>query len=368
LSKRLHIVCLDAPSPPDYGGVFDLYYKIPALAAEGFSIHLHYFAYKEGRGIEGLEPFCEKIYSYPRSGLLGSYSRMLPYIVGSRISRKMILRLNEDEAPVLLEGIHCCGIIPLLDKRKQLLIRVHNDEAVYYRGLLATERDPLKKAYFAMESKLLERFQKKLPSSATYLFVSDRDRKNFAENYGWGKTHFLPCFLPWQSVSAPSGKGDYCLYQGNISVAENREAAQWLIREVFAGTGLQLVIAGRKAQQLETGKHPNVKIVSDPDDSRLEELIAGAHIHVLPSFNQTGVKLKLLHALFHGRFCLANPEGVAGSGLEGACVMADGAADFKEKIVQLSGRSFDETEMDKRRALLAIYDNKKLALRISELL
>ena len=46
----LHIICLDAPSPPNYGGAIDMYYKIRALALAGTRIILHYFAYREGRG------------------------------------------------------------------------------------------------------------------------------------------------------------------------------------------------------------------------------------------------------------------------------------------------------------------------------
>ena len=42
------------------------------------------------------------------------------------------------------------------------------------------------------------------------------------------------------------------------------------------------------------------------DENTLQQLIQDAHIHVLPSFQQTGLKLKLLNALFKGRHCIVN--------------------------------------------------------------
>ena len=47
--KHLHIVCLDVPYPVDYGGVFDLFYKIKALSEAGVKIHLHCFEYGRGQ-------------------------------------------------------------------------------------------------------------------------------------------------------------------------------------------------------------------------------------------------------------------------------------------------------------------------------
>jgi hypothetical protein len=48
MTRHLHIICLNVPFPVDYGGVFDLFYKLPALHDQGVKIHLHCFEY--GRG------------------------------------------------------------------------------------------------------------------------------------------------------------------------------------------------------------------------------------------------------------------------------------------------------------------------------
>ena len=125
MSNYLHIVCLDAPSPPNYGGAIDMYYKITALAALGKKIILHYFDYKENRNAASLKDCCVEVHAYPRKGFINSFS--LPYIISSRINRSLINRLNRDRFPVLLEGLHCSGIIPYLnDNSRSQFVRYYS--------------------------------------------------------------------------------------------------------------------------------------------------------------------------------------------------------------------------------------------------
>ncbi|HAK10648.1 MAG TPA: mannosyltransferase, partial [Chitinophagaceae bacterium] len=45
MEKHLHIIALNVPFPVDYGGVVDLFWKLPSLQAQGVNIHLHCFDY-----------------------------------------------------------------------------------------------------------------------------------------------------------------------------------------------------------------------------------------------------------------------------------------------------------------------------------
>ena len=51
------------------------------------------------------------------------------------------------------------------------------------------------------------------------------------------------------------------------------------------------------------------------------ELIYNAQINILHTRHTSGMKLKLLHALFIGRFCFANNTMVSGTGLENLCIV-----------------------------------------------
>ncbi|HEX8313555.1 MAG TPA: mannosyltransferase, partial [Flavisolibacter sp.] len=135
MTDHLHIVCLDAPSPPDYGGAIDMYYKIKALAETGRKIILHYFDYNPTRDTKGLETICYAVHAYKRKSFFRSPPLSRPFIVQSRINKDLIKRLNEDDAPILLEGLHCAGLIPHLKHQQRVVLRMHNNEAAYYHHL-----------------------------------------------------------------------------------------------------------------------------------------------------------------------------------------------------------------------------------------
>jgi hypothetical protein len=65
----------------------------------------------------------------------------------------------------------------------------------------------------------------------------------------------------------------------------------------------------------------------------MQDLIKNAQCHILPSFNATGVKLKLINALYNGRHCIVNRAGVAGSGMEKLCIIAESPEEFATAIL-----------------------------------
>ena len=88
-------------------------------------------------------------------------------------------------------------------------------------------------------------------------------------------------------------------------------------------------------------------------------MIAKAHINLIPSYTTTGMKVKLLNALFNGRHCVVNEATVAGSGLESACHIGTTANAFSEIIVQLYHQPFTRHEIDLRKRLLTnIFNNE----------
>ena len=106
-------------------------------------------------------------------------------------------------------------------------------------------------------------------------------------------------------------------------------------------------------------------VVADPVEKEMQDLIAKAQVHILPSFNKTGVKLKLINALFNGRHCVVNTAGVQGSGLEALCHIADGADALRKTIEDIYQQPFTEEEKERRQGLLsAIFDNEKNAKRL----
>lgn len=366
--KHLHIVTHDVPWPADYGGVVDLFCKLKALHKQGIRIHLH--CYTQGRPPqEELAKYCVSVNYYSRKKNMSSFSFRLPFIVNSRRDETLLANLGKDDHPVLLEGIHCTYLLHngALRNRK-VIVRLHNAEFEYYRQLAKYEPKLFRKLYFLFESRLLERYEHALADKALFLAVSEQDQQVYRTAFGATQIEYLPVFLPWQFAMGKEGKGSYCLYHGNLAVNENEEAATWLLKEVFSKIAIPFVIAGKDpSERLQRMAHANTNtcIVANPSDSEMQDMIAKAHIHILPSLNNTGVKLKLLNALFNGRFCLVNQAAIAGTELEPYCHLVGSATAFQQKIQELYETGFTEEETHRRQGLLqTVYNNEVNAQRL----
>lgn len=367
----MHIVSLDAPAPPDYGGAIDIYYKIIALAATGKKVILHFFDYKKGRGVQGLEQYCHKIYRYPRLTGIRAVSFHLPYIVNSRINKQLIDTLNQDNYSVILEGIHCTGILPYIQTRdRKIVLRLHNNESNYYKALTQTTKISFKKLYYKLESHLLNKYQRLLPKDLCIASLSESDLIHFS-SLQYSNLHFIPSFIPWQDLSSKSGTGEYCLYHGNLAISENEEAALWLVDHIFSSSSMPFIIAGNSPSnrlRKRVKALMQVQIIANPTEEKMEQLVRNAQLNVLPSFNTTGVKLKLLNALFNGRYCITNKAGVAGSNITIGVIIADNKKEMVEQANHFFTKSFTQNEAHERKGILNIYDNRINAQKLSALI
>lgn len=336
--KHLNLVCFDVPYPANYGGVFDLFYKIKSLHEAGVKIHLHCFEYGRGKQPE-LEKYCISVSYYSRLSAYKSISSTLPYIVGSRANKDLLTNLNKNNFPILMEGMHCTyflhsGELP----KERCFVRLPNVEHLYYSKLAETTTSLTKKWYYQRESKLLYAYEKELADKANFWTISQKDCDVFTGELGYSKIDNLPIYLPEYTPQWKGEKGSFCLYHGNLEVDENEYAATWLLEKIFSEVKIPFVVAGHNpSKKLERLAHAQMHtcIVSNPTDKELEDLIRKAQVNIIPSFNNTGIKLKLINALYYGRHCLLNESGVEGSGLEDCCTIANSCANMKSELQRL---------------------------------
>ena len=365
MEKHLHIISFDVPYPADYGGVIDVFYKIKALHQLGVKIHLHCYEYGRGEQPE-LNNFCEEVQYYHRCKGHEGFSHKLPYIVCSRSNKKLSENLVQDNYPILLEGIHCTYL--LHDERfadRKIILRLHNVEYKYYKQLFHHEKSLFKKLYYLYESKLLKKYEKSIAQRSFIVALTERDVEIYNTEFGTKNIFCLPAFTPFDKVVSNCETGCFCLYHGNLAVAENEAVAIWLLKKVFNDTKIPFVIAGRKPSVKlfrVANRHPHTCIIPDPSAKEMQDLIEKAQINILPSFNCTGIKLKLLNALYNGKHCIVNEETVRSTSLQSVCHVCDNASSFKETIDDLYDKPLDVEEKQLREKLLSEYfDNIKNA-------
>ena len=352
--KYLHIIAFDVPFPADYGGVIDIYYKIKTLHSLGVKIILHCFEYGRSEASQ-LENYCEKVYYYKRKMNKKYLFNSLPYVVVTRSSERLMENLLQDDYPILFEGLHCCFYLnDIRLKGRNRIVRTHNIEHDYYKNLAKVEDSLFRKIYFNLEAKKLKRFEKSLKHATHIAAISPADAYQLTDRYL--NVEHVTAFHPNEKVKIKDGLGQFCLYHGNLEVGENNEAAMYLVNEVFAKMNIPLIIAGRKpTAELVSAikKHKHIELKANISTLEIDELIADAQINILPTFQATGIKLKLLAALFNGRHCLVNSPMVINTGLEELCVIKNSAHEMAIEIHGLFRLPFQTTEIKKRENILS---------------
>ena len=369
-NKVMHLVAIDVPYPPDYGGAIDTYYKLKALHEAGYLIHLHCFEYQQRRANAFIESVCFKVYYYERSFAWWHHLGWRPFIVTSRAIKALKSNLQRIEAPILFEGLHTTAYLNdvSLSSRKKI-VRMHNIEHHYYWGLAKAERRLLKKLFLATEAIRLYFYQRQLKKSSAIAAISEADEKYLKKRFS--NVDLVPPFHAHVGVPALTPRGDFALYHGNLGVSENAYAASFLTSSVFDDLGIQLVVAGNNPPRWledQITKNKNVKLIKNTTTEQISQLVAAAHVNVLPTFQATGVKLKLLAALHLGRFCIVNAAMVQGTGLHDTCAIADGPASFKQQVKHLYKQSWTMSDAERRKVALKKYEVKQTLLKLEQLL
>lgn len=358
---QLHIVTFNVPWPADYGGVIDIYHRIVALAKAGVRIHLHCYTYGRPPAKE-LEQWCDEVCYYPRETGLCHQLERRPYIVASRCSKTLLQRLRQDDHPILLEGLHNCWTLEqLAGQGRNIIVRTHNVEHDYYAALAQAEKRLWKRLFFLSEARKLQRYEPVLLKATHVLAISEADVTHF-RNIGCPDVRLLPPSHGHTAVTSHTGHGDYVLYHGNLSVPENNKAAHYLLDHLVSRCPYQFVLAGRDPDDTlkqAAAQHPNVRLIANPDDDTMRHLLQEAHVNLLITAQPTGVKLKLLNALYQGRHCLVNSTMVQGTVLGDACTIADTPDQLYSTLTCLMATDFTEEERQHRIEILAKSDPQK---------
>lgn len=374
MPAHIHLISFNVPYPADNGGVIDVFYKLKSLHAIGVKIHLHCFLYN--RTPEPiLDRYCEEVRYYKRDMSWRAALSVYPYIVVGRKNRELVERLKQDDYPILVDGIH--GGALFLEKslkKRKILYRAGNIEHEYYAQLAKNEKYSLfRKIYYLIEAQKLRWFEQNLRHASAILAISDRDSDYFKDNLPQVATYYIPAFHPYEKPVCKPGAGTYALYHGNLCIPENYKAVEFLVSKVFAKLPeFQFKVAGANPPKelVETIKrYNNIELVCNPSDEKMQDLIQNAHVNVLPTFQQTGLKLKLLYALFCGRFCLVNNNMLFGSGLGEVCHVANTPEQMELMLRRLFQKEFTDKDLQHRTAVMKYrYDNLANAQKIMDIL
>lgn len=357
------------PLPDNYGGVIDVFHKIRHLYALGFDIQLHCYSYGRQEA-ELLNKYCSQVFYYPRKVSKLLLLQSTPYIVAGRTNDQLIKRILSDDAPVLLEGLHCTAQFAEMGlQRRNIMVRAHNIEHAYYDHLSKTETHPFKRFYLEQEAVKLEKYEPAVLHQLPVAAISVADHQYFSQRYG--HSIHVPAFHRNDSINIHEGTGDYFLYHGNLGVSENQAALNWLLQEVWPKLQHPLVIAGQKipVKIIRHFEPKGVVFHVSPAAQEMENLIRKAQVLLLPAVQETGIKLKLIESLYNGRHLLVTSEMANEAALKSMCHICDDPQQYADTANRLFRETFTISDIRQREdVLLENYSNRTSAVNLQKAL
>ena len=357
MNRNLHIVAFDVPYPPTYGGIIDLYFQLKALHQIGAKITYHCFYY-EGNNPpnDRLSLFADKVHYYHRKKHVGKLvMNKLPFIVATRDDEQLLTNLKIDNAPIIFSGLQSCYYLNHPDLKSRIkLVRTHNIEHDYYKGLANVEVNKLKKQYFLWESKKLEKFEKELVHANAILSIAKMDMSHFEK---YAPTFHSPPYFRFKSRKSDLQETTlYGLFQGNLSVGENIDAVRFIVKHIAQNTDKQIIIAG-KNPHVDVKKlcdtYSNLTLVANPSQEKMNGLIESAQVNILYTNQQTGIKLKLLHALAIGKHVIMNSKMDDAGLFESLCQIENDPKLMLQLFENLMSTPYTQDMFDSRQALFA---------------
>lgn len=370
-NPTLHIVCFHNPYPPVYGGVIDVYYKLKALHALGVKVHFHCFVDTKNPDVSALENLTEAVYVYRRTAKIVKLFSVFPFSAVSRYCQKLYANLQAVEAPILCEGLQSSFVIHQhAFPNRQKLLRLHNIESNYYRGLAQSETRFWKRWLYQRETKKYEHYQAVI-AKFDRVFALSHFEQHYVQTH-FGNSVYLPVFHGNSHYTELPEFGDFAFYHGDLRLADNRKAVAFLVEVFKEIPDYQLVIASSNAEnyvQKLIEVVPNCTFVLLRSQNQLNMLWSATQINVMLSFQESGTKLKTINSLSKSRHCLINSNMVDDPQIQALCHLANTKEEFVAAIQILRFEEFTTAIQDQRKAVFAhlLSDEKNAQLLLNEL-
>jgi hypothetical protein len=362
MQRSLNIISGNLPCPNTLGDAQQTYWLIEALSGSGIQVHLFTFSDSDSTinttTTSQVSKICSSVKTYPINQGHRNFSFSAPYATSRYLNNQLINDLNENNFPVLIEGLGPSELaLSTALANKNIWVRLLTFAPRYFRYLQERSIAPLKKLFYQREAVLSKKILKKINQRVTWIVTSDIDKKTLADSFLGGNIQILAPFNNSNnSISSKTGLGNYCLFQGNLSDAATHKTARWLLTHVFHNLKVPFVITGNNpSPSLVALAHsqPHTCIVANPSSSERQDMIEKAQIVIQPCFVKDGADEALIEGIKRGRHCLTNTKLVNNS-LAASYHQGSSANAFQEIIIQLYHHPFSEEEIETRKQLMAL--------------
>jgi glycosyltransferase involved in cell wall biosynthesis len=348
----LHVMP-DFPFPTDNGARADVWSRMVAMKALGYSIDALVMAQKvrpSPSDITQVRGVVDSLHFVERRPLRNCLATRLP----TYISRNATLSehpLAREYDVTIMEAEDTIAITDNPSLRTGLtVLRVHNDEITYLREFLKAEENFAKRQFLRLELTRLKPLVQLAHERVDQLwFISESEWQRFVATHPSSrrKAAWLPPSIEIRktpSRTAPENKR--VLFVGNLYTSLNRDALRWYLQHVHpvlvGDPDYEFVVAGSTQRRNaatkfaeELRRQPRCTVHADIEDPT--SLYDNCAVFVNPMRAGAGVKMKSIHAIERCIPVVSTSIGNEGTGFHNAehVKVGDTAEQFIVAVTEL---------------------------------
>lgn len=178
--KKILVVAGDFVYPPNHGGRVDIWNRILVLHEMGFWIHLvcTVKTTPDASYISIVKEKVQRLDLVPRKNRILDMFCRRPLQMASRRALKNV-ELEREYDFLLLEGTYVWDVLSNSGlNAKKLMLRMHNNESIYFHALADSENSFLRKLYYWIESQKFRKMDSEIIQKVpNILFISYAEKK-----------------------------------------------------------------------------------------------------------------------------------------------------------------------------------------------
>lgn len=361
-------ITLESILPANSGGRLGVFKRLEQVArTENIFLFYPYDSVSEEQEIEELKKYCKEVHAYRRGDNNKSALKEIakyPFTVSSRHIRAMQQDIQKclDTKHIDVINVdfpHMCVDLLGIKTSVPIVLNEHNIEWNVYRMISSSQKHPLKKLLYWIDSYRLKKYEKYIFSQLPLkmvTFVSDKDMDYMVKEgpITKEKAVLIPVGADQRTeLLEKKHDGHNIMFVGKMSYGPNIEAAEWFADAVFPKIlkkvpDAKFYIVGKDPDEAVKGLERENIVVTGMVDS-VEPYYASSDLVVLPLKNGGGVKVKLLEAVSYKKYIVSTSVGVEGT------LYADG------KTIPVSNKDNEFAEM----CLSALFRNEEAYQRMN---
>jgi glycosyltransferase involved in cell wall biosynthesis len=336
---RLLFLCQTLPYPPD-GGVSIRTYHVLRLLAREFEIDALCFYRRRERinrdavlaGIDGLRPFAH-VEAFPipqefhKGRLLWDHARSLlsgraytTYTYDSSAFRTRLRELLASRRYALahVDSLDLAVYLPMLQGLPTVCVH-HNIESLLLRRRARSERSLWRRAYIALQGRLLARVERAWwPRVALNVVVSEVDGRQLTSMAPGAPVVVVPNGVDVTAFRPEPGRDDGLVYVGSLDGFPNRDALEYFCEEILphirlrCGDRLAVRWVGRCGDGDVRRYRDRYGVELTGYVSDVRRFVRDAACYVAPIRVGGGTRLKILDAWAMGKAVVSTSIGSEG--------------------------------------------------------